>query len=347
MKTRLTFLMAMMTMAVASSAQAAPSFVELKADKPAYTVGERAILTSYVKIRPDNPNYEIYLSATLNGAKIKITKITEKEAVSITPRFIVEGAYEWQVDVYLQDKKTAADLNAMIVFYEEEIFTLNRELEEQTDPEKVEMLTAHIQRDEQIIAAAREQLEENRRKIETQVLNIDVAAVKNNFDSQAELETPVFSLEKDKDGCGYNVGESAMITASLKSEFNGSDGAQEAVMTGRIADVVLFPVQISKKEFIFTTDIFTVADIGEQTFEATLYIRSKARADALRDAITKASQRRADFIEKRDRSEDPAWKAYYQREIDDLTNIIDEFYRQLDEMLTLVGASTIIFCVKE
>lgn len=323
----------------------APDFVELRADKAAYAPGERAILTVHTRILPNNPNYELYLTGMFATQPIKIIRISDTAAVAITPYFTAPGQPEFLVDVYLQEKQLAADLNATVIFYEAEKVQLASMLETETDPVKIQMLTDMITRDTAIIADAKAQLSENRRKIETKTLAVTVTTKTKNL----PIDSAPLMIEKDGAGCGYSVGAHGTFTVQVLTDFTGEDGVQENVVTASI----IFPsgaervsgTQGSSKDFLFITRDFVQADIGSWSFDALLYIRSKARADSMRDAIQKAAVRRADFILKRDTTEDLMWKAHYQREIDDLTAVITVFYQQLDGMLTLVGTKSLAFCI--
>jgi len=320
----------------------APDFVELQADKAAYAPGERAILVVHTRILPGNHVYEFYLAGTFNAEPIKITRISDTEAVAVTPYFAVPGQMVFSVDVYLQDKQLASDLNATVFYYESDKCRLARMLESETDPVKRRMLSDMMERDTAIIADAKAQLMENRRKLETKTLAVTVA---NKINLLSINNAPPLVIEKDAVGCGYQVGAHATFAVHVLTDFTGEDGPQENVVTARIGADRVSGTQGALRDFLFTTQAFTQADVGTRLFDATLYIRSKARADSLRGAIQKASVRRADLIAKRDATADAMWKAYYQHEIDDLTAVIAVFYRQLEGMLTFVGTKSLAFCI--
>ena len=348
MITSAAFMLATQVFAATVPAQqmlSAPDFLSIKSDKAAYTIGERAILLAEIKIHPSNPDYEIYIESSYGGQAIKTVRISRDFAVAVTPVFAAAGSSDWVVDAYFQDKSLAADLNATIAFYESERCALEKFLAAETDPVRRGMLQAQIDRDAAIVSDARVQLAANRRKVETQTLAVPVGGSVPQPPAPPVPGTAPLIIEKDGQGCGYHVGDHATFFVHVMSAFEGPDGPEESIVTGRIGAVVLSGAQSSAREFTFTSAAFTAQDMGERTFEATLYIRSKARASSLRDAIAKAATRRAQYIALRDETEDPLSKAYYQREIDDLTDVLSVFHERLESMKTLVGTRTLGFCV--
>ncbi|OFZ79751.1 MAG: hypothetical protein A2583_06910 [Bdellovibrionales bacterium RIFOXYD1_FULL_53_11] len=163
--------------AVAPSRKAeksAPDFVELQSDKTVYAVGARALLTAHVRIQPKNPDFEIALVATLDGAPVNVIRVSDGEAAVVTPVFSAAGNFQWIVDVYFQNKRVAAGINASIAKYQEEYCRLEKELAEETDPVKRQNLIDRMNRDTQLIVALRGRLDSVRRKIETRAFVVTV-----------------------------------------------------------------------------------------------------------------------------------------------------------------------------
>lgn len=331
------------------SAQAdPPRFVALKSDRPNYRVGERAVLTAYIRIQPDNPKYEIFLSSRLGDAALKVTRISDNHGASISPRFANTGTFEWTVDVFLQDKRQAHSFLAAIQFYEKENCRLEERLSGETDPEKRAQIQAEMARNREIIAAAQKQLLDLRRQVDSLTLSVSVTEGSRLelWDDSVASENSALRITADhEDPREYRVGERATLTVRVTRNFSGEDGPRENIVRATFDGVAIGVVKVSRKEFLSTTRIFSSQDVGRHTYRASLSIRSKAQADSLRDAIEKAEERRGRHVEERDQTEDEMERAYFEQEIAELTAIIGEFFRQLEEALLFVTSKDLLLAV--
>ena len=140
-----------------------PSFVVVQSDKPTYIATNQAILTDYIQTQPTNPNDAIFLSATLDNAAIKITRISNDEGVSITPALIT-GTHTYIVSVFLEDKNSTQPLYETLAFYYEEVCQLQKQLAATTDPTEQGALQSMITRDQGLIAQAIAELQALRRR---------------------------------------------------------------------------------------------------------------------------------------------------------------------------------------
>lgn len=125
--------------------------------KPTYAVGETAILRAQLLTRPDNSNFEFDLVGRLNDVEVPIERITEFEAFSEV-RDLEAGSFHWAVDVYVQDKRLAADLKTAISSFTAEIETIDAELGTATDPDRIAYLESQKARFERLRAASLSQL---------------------------------------------------------------------------------------------------------------------------------------------------------------------------------------------
>lgn len=153
----------------------APHIASLAANAVSYSVGAHAVLMAYLPIQPDDLNYEFHLSAQFADQDIKVVRVTDSEAFSSTTAFTQPGTYKWVVNVYLQEKQAAHDLEAAIHFYRNEISQLQMQLSSETDPAVIAQLQAQIARDQSLATSAQGELSAGRRLVEQDCLNVTVS----------------------------------------------------------------------------------------------------------------------------------------------------------------------------
>jgi hypothetical protein len=156
---------------------------------------------------------------------------------------------------------------------------------------------------------------------------------------------PAFNLDADISNRTYKVGQIATFFVTLLTDFTGTDGPDEVVARAQVDGVTVSGVQGSLKTFSFASNSFTTAQIGPGTFSASVFVRSKARSDSLRDAIDQATHRKDCFIADCVSTVDPQRRAFDHLQIQKLTTIINQFYAQLEASLTFVGTETLDFTV--
>ncbi|OFZ79752.1 MAG: hypothetical protein A2583_06915 [Bdellovibrionales bacterium RIFOXYD1_FULL_53_11] len=157
--------------------------------------------------------------------------------------------------------------------------------------------------------------------------------------------SPIFYISSDHDCDTYKMGEYGVFTVNLLTEFNGADGSQEAVVRGTVGQNQIAGMALDDRVSVFTTPKFMAVDTGEHDFNVNIFIRSKARANSLREAIRKAGSSREELIKLHDSTDDPQAQEYYQLRIDELGLVINEYYRQLENILTVVASGNLRFKV--
>lgn len=325
--------------ALAQEEVVAPVFVELLLDKPSYEAGERAILSVYHSILPLDANTEVIALGSFDDEPINVTRIADRQSVSISP-VLAAAAHNWEISVYLQDKQLAQALTSTIVFYEAEIVSLSSQRDAETDPDKRAILQGLVDRDQGFIDAAKGHLTSARRLVETKSVTVNAALSLRGV--RIKDDTPALEVDTGSPACAlYAVGTHVTFTVNVLESFMGSDGPKEAVVRGLFDAQVLGLTSSTAQQFVFNTPEFQLQDVGAHTFRARLFVRSQARADNLRDAISKAQIRRAQYIALRAGTVDASLQGYYTFCIGEMTSIINEFYRQLEAILVEVGTKDI------
>jgi hypothetical protein len=334
----------------AVTVNAAPRFVQLEASSLApYANGQAAVLTAHIRIQPTNPNDEIFVSSNLNGPvhndAQKLTRISDSEAVAITPTLTDAGAYTWHVSVYLQNKVKAAQIDAAIYSTECDNVRIENALQTETDPAIRLNLMTERDSNNDFIGRSRNQLWNDRTGLESDDLVFSVSSAKVLL----PFETPVIAIDADHENPTYAVGVRATFFVHALTDFSGPDGIKEilafANINGNETNPGL-PVErrrLGAKDFAFTPPVFLAADVGPRVFNAYLKVRSKAQADSIRASTIKAIQRRSEYIGKRDAAADAEKRAYYTSLIHEMDFTINELNSQLVAILQDVPSSKDFF----
>lgn len=314
-------------------AQNGPSFLELDSDKASYGTGEKAVLLSHVNLLPTNANYELFVEATFNGEEIFIVKLTDKEWASVTPTLNTSGSFIWEVRAYVQDKREAQELEGSLAFYENKLISCQGQLQTTTDPEQIALLEESIAISEEIISELEMQLAALRTLVEISTLNVNVDSNVASLRQSTTFPDPSFFIDSDRENHIYQVGENATLFVHILTGIEG----QEIVVRASFDSEDIGITKSSDKEFISTTDVFVASDIGDHTYSVTILTRDKSRADSYKEAILNATVMRNSYIEKRNNTQDPIKKAYFQKKIGETTLIIQALYGVLESSLTVFG----------
>jgi len=207
-KHKIGMILLILIITVSAIANNGPLFLELSSDKSSYSVGEKAILSANIVIQPDDPTYEIYLKAKFDNKKIKLTRLTEHRAVALTPSFDDLGNYVWQVKVYLQKKRPAANLNESIAYYQSVITQCEGRLEYETDPDIISTLKDAIANAKTLIRQMERDLEDLRILVGVQTLTVAVESKQTVTNNNV---SPAFYIETDRDNDTFAVGERATL----------------------------------------------------------------------------------------------------------------------------------------
>ncbi|MBI2519496.1 MAG: PKD domain-containing protein [Bdellovibrio sp.] len=308
-------------------AQNGPHVVELAASKASYSVGEKAVLLAHVRVLPDNPNYEVFLEAKFNNQVILITRLSDKESASVTPTLTSAGNFPWEVKAYTQDKYRAHELEGGIAYHETTIRQAQNDLLIVTDPEQRALLIETITESNEILIDLRSELFNLRTLVEIATLQVQVT------NKQNKLDPPTFFIEPDHASGSYDLGERSTFFIHVLSTFEGQETQVRSTFKGNAISVT----KSSESEFVSVTQTFTTQDNGEQIYTATLLVRDKNEADALRSAISSGTNERNKFIQLKDQTSDPVLKSYYQKRIDELSSIVTALYQTLENALTSIG----------
>lgn len=131
--------------------------IALSSDKAVYSAGESAVLRAQLLSKPNNPNFDFDVVATLNGDTIAVDRVTDFELFS-TAKELTAGNYSWTATLVLQDARYARDLKAAIQYYSSEIERLTNEIAEETDPQAIANLEKKKARAEALKAASENEL---------------------------------------------------------------------------------------------------------------------------------------------------------------------------------------------
>lgn len=159
---------------ISNLAKATGQFVTLSSDQVSYAVGGSATLTEIISYNTSDADYDFYLAPMLNGVAMDANVITSTVQQVITPPFASTGTYDFEVDVYLQNKTDATNFQAAITFYTADIGTLLGELDTETNPTAISNLKAQLAEDRSIVKSATEQLNSIRRLVEIDHLQLNV-----------------------------------------------------------------------------------------------------------------------------------------------------------------------------
>lgn len=324
-----------------SKSFAAPSFVRLEKNAQSYTQSQSAVLTAHIQIQPANPEMEIYLKSFLDDQPLKITRASASIAVAITGPLLGEGVKTWGVKVYLRNKASAVEFEKTIHFYRVKNISIAKSLETETDVEVRANLQEQINRNLETIAQIQALADSDLRLIEEKNLDIHVGEV---LSFGQLVSSPLVSINSNAASNIHHVGERAHFFVDVLTGFSGSDGIQEVLVKASVAhqgaleDINLYNKRIGERNFSFSTDVLRNGQIGSRIFEATVHIRSKAKADSIRNTIGEAGTTRSEYLRLKEETQDLEEKLYYQSLVQELDQLHIELLRQLEEMLVQVGS---------
>ncbi len=309
--------------------------VQVQPDQETYNVGARAVVFFQAIAKPQDQT-ELFMRLEHGEEEINVVPISPFLSAAFLPAFTQPEKYDLNLRVYQQNILTQRQVENGIAAYNKKIQTTQALLDSETDPSHRAILEAQLAKYQSEQAALKEALENNRTLLEVQHVSITVLpGAANVFTAPG-----IFTVKADKNPPNYLVGETAVFSVKLLTQFKGPDGPREHIFTGDLNGVAVSPV-LSGTQYVFTAPVFTSADVGAKTFTANLSIRSKRQADRLRDAIFQAVVARSDYTELRDASTQEAEKAYYQAKIDSLNQAIAAFNAQLGAILTPVTSGTL------
>lgn len=289
----------------------APQFVELNTSKSSYIVGDRAVLMASIRTNPTNPNDELFLKSTLVGSQIKLTKLSDYEAVHVTPTLAV-GNYLWEVKAYVQNKAAAQDLTQGIIEADALDIKLARLYADETDSTKRAKLQDAIAENAALKVMLNEQLDAGRVLVETKQKTLSVTSAKR----KSSFANPI-TITVDHSNQIYYFGQSAYVAANVDHEEVETD-----------EDLIFETEGFLDNQFVSRADPMygyfgfyissNLLPLGERTIKVDLYSRNRRNANSLRSARENAGYRKTQLEYLRDTATSPAMADYYQKEVDEL-----------------------------
>lgn len=309
-------LILLLTLFVSAVAVGAPDFIELQPNSFYYSVGEKAVLVSSVRSSPTNPNSEVFMRATLDGAPIKITKFAETEAASITPVFVSEGTHVWTVNAYLQDRDFVRNLELNIIKSQDELVVLREKLESETNSDKIQLLNEAITFFETDISALESRIESHRVLVQQESLEFEVHALKLLGSG------PILEISTSSPTNTFNYGDPVTVYFKVIEGTNGP-------VKSNIAATVNYSQQNLEQvnENLYKVDVaYSDLFVGSLQITANYYYKNRYSSDSLLKAYMNAGVRTAELEVLRDSAINASLKSYYQRELDDVLKIREAFF---------------------
>ena len=333
MKKYIIYIIMILVSVTAVWANYVPEFLQLEANQTSYELGDRALLMAHVRIKPTNPNMELYFSSRFKGAHLAIDAISSEELVSFTPELDKAGTFEWVVYVYMQDKHVAESLQLSKIKLEQENIKIDQELVGETDPEVRELLLQMKARNNIIISKINSQIKTGRRLLQTLKLNVVVnkLAVKSQ-------EIPVLlDVKLDREDHTYYVGEQINFVVTRTCDLLGSESL-EYVLKAKLHNRII-SLFATDNEYITNgqSQVLETSQTGERVLSVSLSIRPKEKAENLRTGILMAQKKRAEYIElKNDCLNDSIRQDYYELKIRRMKEVVANYYEILESILDLV-----------
>lgn len=321
-----------------ASAQNSPQFAEVSFDKATYQVGQKVLMSVLVRTKPTNPNYEVYARASFDSAPWAIVKLTDDLYQALGPAMTEVKNYPLQVKIYIRPKSESKMWGEARAYYSGLMQQAQDDLEVATDPEVIAELQAAIASFTQQIGNIDGILESLLTEVETQDFQIPVTAKKLE-----KFEDVAINISSDHSDNHYITDERATFFVHILTTFEG----HESVVRSKFEAVDIGTLKASDSEFTAISRAFTSVDSGEKTYEASLYIREKARADALRGGIEGAQKRIEKLVIDRDTTNDPEWRAYLDGQIAQLELFIAQIYQDLEDSLIFIETSPLAVVINE
>lgn len=322
-----------------SALAADPQFVRIQPDQASYEVGAKAIVFAYVDRLPTESTKEFFVSMRVGGELTNTIRLSDRLLVALPKRFQDLGIQFVESNVFLQTKAEQLQLAQSVAFYQRQIDALSKQLEDERDPEKQALLEAVIAKQQMKLLEVQGQIEGRRTLVEVGQSSILVTP------SSSLKPASTFTLTANRDPAEYFVGESAIFTAHLNTQFTGPDGPKEAVLRGKIGETSVVAPGQSGDDFVFTSPVFTASHLGDQNLTVDYSVRSKAQADLLRNASILAGKQKQDLEKKLADSVVPEERAYLEAKVLEMTQVMNAIALQLEEILVEVDENSLNFTV--
>lgn len=291
-----------------------PQFIELNSIS-SLTMG-KVVLMASVRTKPVDPKSEIVLESTFAGNPIRLIKFSSTESAAVSGS-LQEMSYPWEVKAYLQNTQVVKQFNLSIIEAEKEILHLTKLLDQETDLQKRSKLEQAILEAEQNILLYKSQIALNRKLVETKTLS--VLGPQSNLPSN--LTEP---LDITFDRNLYLQGQWGTVQLKIKPE-NIQDAADFSYEIQ--ASLNDSPLALGKKgENLFSTLLTSSQlSVGNHSFKAALYYRNKKNSQSLLDAIDRGNSYKSEVLDKVQNANDTSERLYYQKEYDDIADIVSAF----------------------
>ncbi|UXR63262.1 hypothetical protein EZJ49_09240 [Bdellovibrio bacteriovorus] len=297
---------------MSSHAETTPP-LELNQGKMVYSVGDKLVLIASLRMKPTQANTEVFMEAELNDQPIKITRISETEAGTVSPEMTASGNNVWKVRAFLQDRDFAKNIALSIIKSENKIAELEDLLAIETDLAKKALLQDAIDAESVTNLSLENTLASHRVLLAEEALSVDVYEVR----AAASDAPPSLRIYTNREDNTFVFGE------PIRVFFEFSEGLGGPTKNELFPSVNYYTRTAEK----VSNDLYTL-DLEERDFfmseisvSAYSYYRNKFYSDSYQDAYAKASTMSTHFYLLAETTVDPYLKQYYQRESDHLTRI--------------------------
>ncbi|WP_413943305.1 hypothetical protein [Bdellovibrio sp. HCB-162] len=314
------------------------SLSTLRMNKSQFVEGERAVLLASLNSSPQNADEEYFMLGSLNTNQLKLTRISDTEAASVTVPLAL-GTYSWEVKTYKQSKSLAKQIEADLLMAEVDIQKVSRLLSSETDPNKISDLTTALQNLNDRKVNLKTQLSQGRTLIEAKSISFQVVSQYKRLHRTTNALTLSTNMTNDT----FVSGEQGTLSVAIDEGNLGGSGL-EAEISATLGGTSVWPVKVS--EWLYQSEINSAQlGAGSHAYVATLYTRDKASASSIRDAIVKGGNRKVQTEILKNSTLNSRLILYYEKEIADLVMILDSFYGVLDQLKTLVETKSLTLTV--
>jgi hypothetical protein len=112
-------------------------FIQLFADKASYFIGESAVVSMQTLTNLGNGTDEYYFEPTLGTLPFTFSLVTAGNYSYTSAPFSSAGQQLVNVNLYIQNKDLARQLNSSILFFQNEIAAINAALANESDPQTI------------------------------------------------------------------------------------------------------------------------------------------------------------------------------------------------------------------
>ncbi|MFV3409679.1 hypothetical protein ACNH6C_13790 [Bdellovibrio bacteriovorus] len=312
----------------------AQSVAVLRTDKATYTSGESTLL--FISLKPIQDSLdEYYITSTIGGSASRFIRFSDREFAAVVKN-VAEGTHSWAAMIYKQNKFAAQGIQNQILTERNRLLELKRLKRFETDPAKIADLDIAIASAEANVVGFQNQLNSGRTLIETKTKDIVVSGVKmKNKGITDSMELSVLSANDT-----FEVGQTGQVRMILYPEHFGSTDEMEVDITASIGgqSVLAEEFDINLFRSLFST---TSLGVGTHLFEASLYLRDKNAANAVREAITLGGKRKVQLKRLKDDSLNSNFKLFYESEIGDVDAILGAFEVYLRDLKTFAVTKSV------